>query len=61
MNDKGMPDLRINGERLISSIREMGAVGFDPETGGRTRLALTDADKKAVIFCAGGCTRKVLM
>ena len=46
MNDKGMPDLRINGERLISSIREMGAVGFDPETGGRTRLALTDADKK---------------
>ena len=33
MNDKGMPDLRINGERLISSIREMGAVGFDPETG----------------------------
>lgn len=37
--------MRINGERLISSIREMGSVGFDPETGGRTRLALTDQDK----------------
>jgi N-carbamoyl-L-amino-acid hydrolase len=37
--------LRINGERLISSIRAMGSVGFDPETGGRTRLALTDEDK----------------
>ena len=37
--------MRINGERLISSIREMGSVGFDPETGGRTRLALTDEDK----------------
>ena len=46
MNDKGMPYLSINGERLISSIREMGAAGFDPKTGGRTRLALTDADKK---------------
>lgn len=46
MNDKWMPHLSINGERLISSIREMGAAGFDPETGGRTRLALTDADKK---------------
>ena len=37
--------MRINGERLISSIRAMGSVGFDPETGGRTRLALTDQDK----------------
>ena len=37
--------MRINGERLISSIREMGSVGFDHETGGRTRLALTDQDK----------------
>ncbi len=37
--------MRINGERLISSIRAMGSVGFDPETGGRTRLALTDEDK----------------
>lgn len=45
MNDKEMPDLRINGERLINSIKEMGSVGFDPETGGRTRLALTDEDK----------------
>ena len=41
-----MPHLRVNGERLISSIREMGAVGFDPQTGGRTRLALTDSDKE---------------
>ncbi|MBP9560033.1 MAG: Zn-dependent hydrolase, partial [Synergistaceae bacterium] len=45
MNDKSRPHLRINGERLISSIREMGSVGFDPESGGRTRLALTDEDK----------------
>ena len=37
--------MRINGERLISSIRAMGSVGFNPETGGRTRLALTDEDK----------------
>lgn len=46
MKDEEMPHLSINGERLISSIREMGAVGFDPETGGRTRLALTDSDKE---------------
>ena len=45
-DDKGRPDLRINGERLVSSIKEMGSIGFDPETGGRTRLALSDADKK---------------
>ncbi|MCK9341278.1 MAG: Zn-dependent hydrolase [Synergistaceae bacterium] len=45
MNYKSRPHLRINGERLISSIRAMGSVGFDPETGGRTRLALTDEDK----------------
>ena len=45
MNDKIRPHLRINGERLISSIREMGSVGFDHESGGRTRLALTDEDK----------------
>lgn len=45
MNYKSRPGLRINGERLISSIRAMGSVGFDPETGGRTRLALTDEDK----------------
>ena len=57
-DDKGRPDLRINGERLVSYIKEMGSIGFDPETGGRTRLALSDADKRAVIFCAGGCTRK---
>ena len=46
MNNKGMPHLRVNRDRLISSIREMGAVGFDPQTGGRTRLALTDSDKE---------------
>lgn len=45
MNYKSRPHLRINGERLISSIRAMGSVGFDPETGGRTRFALTDEDK----------------
>lgn len=45
MKDKERLDLRINGERLINLIKEMGSVGFDPETGGRTRLALTDEDK----------------
>ncbi len=46
MKDNRMPDLSVNAERLSGSIREMGAVGFDPETGGRTRLALTDEDKE---------------
>jgi len=45
MKDKDRCHLRINGERLTGSIREMGSVGFDPETGGRTRLALTGEDK----------------
>lgn len=46
MKDEERPHLSINRERLISSISEMGAIGFDPETGGRTRLALTDSDKE---------------
>lgn len=37
--------LKINRSRLENSIKEMGAIGFDPVTGGRTRLALTDEDK----------------
>ena len=45
MNDIVRYHLRIKGERLANSIREMGSVGFDPEAGGRTRLALTDEDK----------------
>jgi len=45
MKGKDRCHLRINGERLTGSIREMGSVGFDPETGGRTRLALTNEDK----------------
>lgn len=41
----GYSSLRINGGRLEESIRIMGQIGFDPATGGRTRLALTDEDK----------------
>lgn len=38
-------ELRINGTRLESSIREMGEIGINPETGHRARLALSDEDK----------------
>ncbi len=34
-------------------------MGFDPETGGRTRLALTDADKKGRDLPVGGCTESL--
>lgn len=45
MDKKDLSLLRINGKRLLDSIKEMGAIGYDPETGGRTRLAFTDGDK----------------
>lgn len=45
MDKKDLGLLRINGERLLNSIKEMGAIGYDPKTGGRTRLAFTDEDK----------------
>jgi N-carbamoyl-L-amino-acid hydrolase len=45
MDKKVLSLLRINGKRLLDSIKEMGAIGYDPETDGRTRLAFTDGDK----------------
>src|ERR1700741_4140408 len=36
----------IDGDRLLRRLRELGELGADPR-GGRTRLALTDADKVA--------------
>jgi N-carbamoyl-L-amino-acid hydrolase len=38
--------LAIDGDRLLRRLRELGEIGADPR-GGRTRLALTDADKAA--------------
>lgn len=38
--------LAIDGDRLLRRLRELGEIGADPR-GGRTRLALTDADKEA--------------
>jgi N-carbamoyl-L-amino-acid hydrolase len=35
----------LNAERLLEQIRELGAVGLDGTVGGRTRIALTDAEK----------------
>ena len=40
-----LPRLRINGERLWSSLMELAAVGATPK-GGVCRLALTDLDKQ---------------
>ena len=42
---KNCSDIRINTERLENSLKEMGRMGFTPETGGRNRLALSDGDK----------------
>jgi len=35
----------LNGAQLLQQIRTLGEIGRDAESGGRTRLALTDADK----------------
>jgi len=35
----------LHGALLLEQIRTLGRIGLDAETGGRTRLALTDADK----------------
>lgn len=46
-----MPDkntaaaLRLNGLVLLQQLRELGEIGADPVAGGRTRVALTDAEK----------------
>jgi N-carbamoyl-L-amino-acid hydrolase len=37
--------LRLNGPALLQQLRELGEIGADPVAGGRTRVALTDAEK----------------
>ncbi|MFZ6049338.1 Zn-dependent hydrolase [Pseudomonas sp. CR3202] len=39
------PELRLNGPILLQQIRTLGEIGADPVNGGRTRIALTDAEK----------------
>lgn len=41
-----MDDFFLDAEHLLAQIRSLGAVGADPIQGGRTRIALTDAEKK---------------
>ena len=43
MNKSAAP--RLNGALLIEQIRVLGEIGADPVGGGRTRIALTDAEK----------------
>ena len=38
-------NLQLNGALLLEQIRRLGELGADPEHGGRTRIALTDAEK----------------
>ena len=38
-------ELRLNGPILLQQIRTLGEIGADPVNGGRTRIALTDAEK----------------
>lgn len=38
-------DLRLNGPVLLQQIRTLGEIGVDAPDGGRTRIALTDAEK----------------
>ena len=38
-------NLQLNGALLLEQIRLLGDIGADPEQGGRTRIALTDAEK----------------
>ncbi|WP_321883057.1 Zn-dependent hydrolase [Paraburkholderia bannensis] len=37
--------LRIDGARLIQQLQQLGEIGADAEAGGRTRIALTDAER----------------
>jgi N-carbamoyl-L-amino-acid hydrolase len=37
--------LTLDRERLLEQLRQLGALGADPVAGGRTRIALTDADR----------------
>jgi N-carbamoyl-L-amino-acid hydrolase len=45
MHKSPSPALALDGALLLAQLRELGAVGADPAEGGRTRIALTDADK----------------
>jgi len=39
------PALKLDAETLLAQIHTLGRIGADSEAGGRTRLALTDADR----------------
>lgn len=39
------PLLQLDGQRLLAQLRTLGEIGADPVNGGRTRVALTDAEK----------------
>ena len=39
------PELRLDAALLLQQIRCLGEIGADPRDGGRTRIALSDADK----------------
>lgn len=38
--------LKIDGKTLLNHLQELGNAGADPVKGGRTRTALTDAEKQ---------------
>ncbi|UZE25763.1 Zn-dependent hydrolase [Pseudomonas sp. B21-056] len=40
-----MHDLHLNGPLMLQQIQTLGRLGADAENGGRTRIALTDAEK----------------
>ncbi|QXI26509.1 Zn-dependent hydrolase [Pseudomonas vanderleydeniana] len=42
---KASTQLQLNGPLLLQQIQALGQVGVDAEQGGRTRIALTDAEK----------------
>jgi N-carbamoyl-L-amino-acid hydrolase len=45
MEEDSMPSLTLNGEQLLAQIHTLGAIGADATIDGRTRIALTDAEK----------------
>lgn len=45
--------LQLNGSLLIQQINQLGQIGADAEHGGRTRIALTDAEKSGRDIVAG--------
>jgi len=38
-------DIRLNGEVLLAQLQQLGNIGCDTDSGGRTRIALTDNEK----------------